>query len=339
MRHPLAVGLALGAALLALLAAALFVGSAHLAPGRVWAALAAGPDGDAADPAAHAIVWALRFPRALLALAVGGGLAVVGVAMQALVRNPLAEPYLLGVSAGASAGATLFYLGFLPVALGQVLSLPLAASLGALLAVLAVFAAAQTRGGLSTTRLLLAGVAASSLFVAFTAFATFAAPNADRARSVMFWLLGSLAGTRWGEVTLPWVAALGAAAVLFGLARPLDALLLGEDAAAALGVPVEPLKKWLVGLTALATGALVAAAGAVGFVGLVVPHVVRFAVGAPHRRVVPLAFAGGAGFLLACDLAAQLLLPGRELPIGVVTAACGAPFFLWLLRRTERLPE
>jgi iron complex transport system permease protein len=336
LKHPVAVGLTAVAAIIALLAAALFGGSVSLPPGRVVDAILAGPFGGGDDPA-HTIVWALRFPRAVLALAVGGGLSVVGVAMQALVRNPLAEPYLLGVSAGASAGASLFYLGFLPVALARTLSLPVAASAGALIAVAAVFAAARTRGGLSTARLLLAGVAASSLFGALATFATFAAPNADRMRTVMFWLLGSLAGTQWSEVALPWLASAAGAALLFTLARPLDAILLGEDAASALGIPTESLKRWLIGLTAVVTGVLVAAAGAVGFVGLVVPHVVRFVVGAPHRRVVPLSFAVGAGFLLAADIAAQAVLEGRELPLGVVTATFGAPFFLWLLRRTERL--
>ncbi len=335
MKHPVAVGLAAVAGIGALLATALLVGSVGLSPAEVLDALLAGPAADGVP--AHTIVWELRFPRAVLALAVGGGLSVVGVAMQALVRNPLAEPYLLGVSAGASAGASLFYLGFLPVALARTLSLPVAASAGALMAVAAVFAAARTRGGLSTTRLLLAGVAASSLFGALATFATFAAPDADRMRTVIFWLLGSLAGTQWSEVALPWAAAAAGAAALFVLARPLDAVLLGEDAASALGIPVERLKRWLIGLTAVVTGVLVAAAGAVGFVGLVVPHVVRFAVGAPHRRVVPLSFAVGAGFLLGADIVAQAILEGRELPLGVVTAAAGAPFFLWLLRRTERL--
>jgi len=336
VRHPWLVGIAAVALTLALLVVALFAGSAGLAPAAVVDALLAGPSGGDGGPA-HTIVWSLRLPRAVLAIAVGGGLSVVGVGMQALVRNPLAEPYLLGVSSGASAGASLFYLGFLPVALTRTLSLPIAAAIGAFVAVTAVFAAARTRGGLSTTRLLLAGVAAASLFGAVATFATFAAPDADRMRTVMFWLLGSLAGTRWSEVALPWIAAVAGAVTLFTVARPLDAMLLGEDAAGSLGVPVERLKLWLVGLTAVVTGTLVAAAGAVGFVGLVVPHVVRFAVGAPHRRVVPLAFVVGGAFLLASDAAAQSLLAGRELPLGVVTAVLGAPFFLWLLRRTERL--
>ncbi|HLA63025.1 MAG TPA: iron ABC transporter permease [Rhodothermales bacterium] len=335
MKRPLAVGLALGVLVVALLAAALLLGSTSLPPGDVVRALLAGPGGEASTT--HTIVWMLRLPRALLALAVGGGLAVVGVAMQALLRNPLAEPYLLGVSAGASAGASIVALGFAPVMLSRVVSEPLAAALGALIAVGAVFAAARTRGGLSTARLLLAGVAASSLFAAVAALATFAAPDADRVRAVLFWLLGSLAATRWVELPLAMAATLIGAGTLWALARPLDAFLLGEDAAASLGVPVERMKRGLVVLTALVTGVLVAAAGAVGFVGLVVPHAVRFLAGAPHRRLVPLAMAGGAAFVLAADLAAQLALPGRELPLGVVTAVCGAPFFLWLLRRTDRL--
>lgn len=327
-----AAALALCALGAAAIAAALFAGSADLGAARVWAALCG-----QGDPVAHAIVWQLRAPRVVLALAVGGGLAVVGVAMQALVRNPLAEPYLLGVSSGASAGAALFYLGFLPAVASRTLTMPLAAALGAWLAVTLVFVIARKDRHLSTARLLLAGVALSSLLAAVTAFVTFASPSPDRLRAVLFWLLGSLAGARWAGVWIPLGAALAGAAVLWLLARPLDLLTTGEEPAAALGVPVEGLKKSLLLLAALVTGVLVAASGVIGFVGLIVPHAVRLAAGVPHRRVVPLAFAAGAVFLVLADLAARTVLPGQELPVGVLTALCGVPFFLALLRRTDRL--
>ncbi len=325
---PMAIGALLLAATGLAVAASLIWGSADLGPARVWAALTGG--GSDID---RTIVWSLRVPRTILALSVGGGLAVVGVAMQALVRNPLAEPYILGASSGASAGAALFYLGFVPAVVSRAVSMPVAATAGAWLAVLAVFAAAKRGPTLSTTRLLLAGVAMSALLGSVTAFITYASPEPDKLRAVLFWLLGSLAGARWDRAMLPAVVALAAGGGLWLLARPLDLLTTGEEAAASLGVPVEGLKRALVALAAVVTGVLVASAGVIGFVGLIVPHAVRLVAGATHRRLVPLAFVGGAVFLLLADLAARVVLPGQEVPVGVLTAICGVPFFLALLRR------
>ena len=326
--RPGLVGLGLFVALALAVAASLAWGSADLGPARVWAALAGG-----GTPVDRQIVWALRMPRVVLALAVGGGLAVVGVAMQALVRNPLAEPYILGASSGASAGAALFFLGFLPAVVSRTASMSVVAVAGAWLAVLAVFAAARRGPVLSTTRLLLAGVAMSALLGSVTAFVTYASPEPDKLRAVLFWLLGSLSRARWSTVWAPAAVSVASAAALWALARPLDLLSTGEEAAATLGVPVERLKRALVALAAVATGVLVAAAGVIGFVGLIVPHAVRLVSGATHGRLVPLAFAGGALFLLLADLAARTVLPAQEVPVGVLTAICGVPFFLALLRR------
>ncbi|PAP78754.1 ABC transporter permease [Rubrivirga marina] len=309
-------------------AASLTWGSADLGPGRVWSALlGGGPEVD------RLIVWQLRVPRVVLALAVGGGLAVVGVAMQALVRNPLAEPYILGASSGASAGAALFYLGFLPAIVSRTVSMPVAATAGAWLAVATVFAAARRGPTLSTTRLLLAGVAMSALLGSVTAFVTYASPEPDKLRAVLFWLLGSLSRARWETVLAPLVVSLLSLGGLWALARPLDLLTTGEEPAAGLGVPVEALKRTLIAIAAVATGVLVASAGVIGFVGLIVPHAVRLVAGATHGRLVPFAFAGGALFLLLADLAARTVLPGQEVPVGVLTAICGVPFFLAILRR------
>ena len=288
--------------------------------------------GPAPDETTALIVWRLRLPRVVLALLVGGGLAVVGVAMQALVRNPLAEPYLLGISSGASAGASLFYLGFLPPLFSTALTLPLAAFLGGLLSITVVFLVAQERGTVAVGRLLLAGVAMSALMGAVTSFVTYASPELGKVRAVLFWLLGSLAGTRWAMLPLPALATGLGLIVLVALARPLDALLMGEEPALGLGMPVEALKRLLIVLAALVTGTLVSTSGAIGFVGLIVPHAVRSVVGVTHRRLVPLSFAAGALFLLWADLAARTVLPG-ELPVGVLTALCGVPFFFALLRR------
>ena len=311
-------------------ALSLFVGSSGLSAARVGAALTGG-----GDETARTIVLGLRLPRALLAVAVGGGLSAIGVAMQALVRNPLAEPYVLGASGGASAGAALFYLGFVPAAVSRSLSMPLAAVLGAWLALSFVFLVARRGPRLSTSRLLLAGVAVSALLGAVTAFVTFASPEPDKLRAVLFWLLGSLAAADAGGTAVALGVSLAGAGALWALARPLDLLATGEEPAAALGVPVEALKRALLALSAVVTGVLVAEAGLVGFVGLIAPHAVRLAVGPSHGRLVPLAWAGGAAFLLFADLAARTALPGQEMPVGVVTALCGVPFFLLLLRRSD----
>lgn len=317
--------------------AALSIGSVSISVGEIWQALRAGPGESTSTE--HTIIWQLRMPRTLLAFAVGGGLAIIGVAMQALVRNPLAEPYILGVSSGASAGASAFYLGFLPPVLSTALSMPLAAFLGALLAIGVVFFAARTGSRMSTARLLLAGVAVSSFLAAVTAFITYASPSADRIRTVLFWLLGSFGSARWSTIWLPFFFSLGGLAILWALSRPLDALITGEEPAQSLGVPVETLKRLLIFLSAAVTGVIVAASGIIGFVGLIVPHAVRFLIGPSHKRVIPLSFVLGAGFMIAADLVSRTALPNQELPVGILTAICGVPFFLMLLRRTKSLPN
>ena len=335
MRRPWLVGLGLTAILVATVGAAVAVGSTTTTwtdPYRVLAhhLLGVGP---ALDPTLDRIVWRLRLPRAVLACIVGGGLSIIGVAMQTLVRNPLAEPYILGISSGASAGASLFYLGFLPPLLTKTLTMPVAAFAGGLVSITIVYLVARDGSRVSVARLLLAGVAMSALMASITSFVTFSSPEPGKLRAVLFWLLGSLSGARWGLLLVPALAtALGLGAMLV-LARPLDAMLVGEEPAQSLGMPVETLKRGLIVLATLVTGALVAVSGAIGFVGLIVPHAVRLLVGVPHRRLVPLTFMAGAIFLCGADLAARTLLPGQELPVGILTALCGVPFFLFLLRR------
>ncbi|NNE36345.1 MAG: iron ABC transporter permease [Rhodothermales bacterium] len=289
------------------------------------------PPAEAADN----IVWLIRIPRALMALAVGGGLAVVGVAMQALVRNPLAEPYILGLSSGASAGASLFFLGLLPPLLSRTASLSGAAFLGGLASVSIVYLIARDGSRISVARLLLAGVAMSALMGSVTSLITFASPDPDKLRTVLFWLLGSLGGSRWEMLPLPLLASIGGGVALLGFARQMDALLVGEEPAQSLGVSVELLKVMLILIGAFVTGTLVAAAGVIGFVGLVIPHIVRLLVGVAHHRVLPLSFGLGAVFLMWSDLVARSVLPSQDIPVGIVTAVCGVPFFLALLRTSE----
>ncbi len=335
MNRPWLVGLGLVGTLIATVGAAVSVGSSAVGWADVYhvvlhQTLSIGPD---PSPTARRIVWQLRLPRAVLACIVGGGLSIIGVAMQTLVRNPLAEPYILGISSGASAGASLFYLGFLPPLLSKTLSMPLAAFLGGLASITIVYLVARDGPRVSVARLLLAGVAMSALMASITSFITYSSPEPDKLRAVLFWLLGSLNGARWGILPIPALTTALGVGTLLALARPLDAMLVGEEPAQSLGMPVETIKRGLIVLAALVTGTLVAVSGAIGFVGLIVPHAVRLLVGVPHRRLVPLSFAVGAIFLCGADLAARTVLPAQEVPVGVLTALCGVPFFLFLLRR------
>jgi iron complex transport system permease protein len=335
MRHPWIVGFGLVGLLVITLGVTVAIGSTSIGWAAVYRVLGhhllgvGGP----VDPVTSRIIWHLRLPRALLAGLVGGGLAIIGVAMQTLVRNPLAEPYILGISSGASAGASFFYLGFLPPLLSKTLTMPVAAFLGGLATMSLVYLVAQDGPRVSVARLLLAGVAMSALMGALTSFVTFSSPEPEKLRAVLFWLLGSLNGTRWAQLPIPALTTILGLGTLLVLARPLDAMLVGEESAQSLGMPVEVLKRALIVLAALVTGTLVAVSGAIGFVGLIVPHAVRLLVGVPHRRLVPLSFLGGALFLCWADLAARTVLPAQELPVGILTALCGVPFFLVLLRR------
>lgn len=324
------------AALIVSLLCAVATGTEHVEFRTVADTILAGVTGSVPEdvnPSDYRIVWQLRVPRALMALLVGGGLAIIGVAMQTLVRNPLAEPYILGISSGASAGMSLFYLGVLPSVLGGYLSGSAAGFLGGLLSITIVYLVARTGNSVSVSRLLLAGIAMSSLMGAISSFVTFASPDPGKLRAVLFLLLGSLHGSSWADLAAPAVVTAGGLATLGFLARPLDALLLGEEPAASLGVSVEHAKKLLILLAALVTGTLVAAAGPIGFVGLIVPHGVRALTGVTHRRLVPFSFAAGGIFLIWADLLARVVLPSQDLPVGIVTAICGVPFFLYLLRR------
>lgn len=319
---------------LASLFAGVAIGSVSIPISDLWRALLK-PDAGGELAFTATVVWQLRLPRVLLAFFVGGGLSIIGIAMQALVRNPLAEPYILGISGGASAGASLFFLGFVPPVLSTAITMPMAAFLGGLAAITIVYLVARSRTHLSVTRLLLAGVAVSALMGAVTAFVTFASPDADRLRTVLFWLMGSFSGSRWSMLPLPAVVSVVGLVVLLGLSRSLDTFLLGEERAWNLGIPVETLKKMLLVMAALVTGPLVAAVGAIGFVGLIIPHIMRMVLGVTHMRLLIVSYFLGGTFLIWADIAARRLVPGQELPVGVLTALCGVPFFLWLLQRNS----
>jgi iron complex transport system permease protein len=314
------------AALLAVLAS-LLVGSVRLAPGDALAALSG-----EGDRATVTIVRDLRLPRALLGLLVGGALALSGAALQALLGNPLADPYLLGVSGGAACGTLLaILLGAGAGGLLGSLALPLASLGGALGAVLLVGLGASVGGRLDRGRLLLSGVVVNALASAVLLF-LLSSGDAAAARGFVFWMLGSLSGATSDAVAALAVYALLGLAVLLPLARAFDALTLGEETAFTLGIPVERAKKVAYLAASLLAAAAVAHAGIIGFVGLLVPHVVR-RVTHGHRALLAASFLGGGILLVASDLLARTLLAPNEISIGAVTALLGAPAFLVLLRR------
>ncbi len=278
------------------------------------------------------IVLGIRMPRTLLGVFVGGGLALAGATFQALLRNPLAEPYILGISGGASVGAVLV----LALGLAGTSSalLPMAAFGGALLAIVLVFRVATATGRSMDVRvLLLAGVVVAAFFSACIAF-ILSMSEARTVQSAVLWIMGSLAGAEWGKVVVVAAYTMPSAAVLMGLARPLNLMAVGEETAHHLGTDVERVKRIALGVAALITAAGVAVAGVIGFVGLVVPHAVRLVVGADHRTLLPFSFLAGAAFLTLADVVARLVLAPTEVPIGVITAFVGVPIFLVLLRRS-----
>lgn len=321
--------------LLVTITLATIVGPVWISPPTVWKVVLhettglLDPDWSAAEAQ---IIWQIRLPRVLLAAVVGAGLSVVGTALQAAVRNPLADPFLLGGSSGASVGAVLVIVGGLQVF--GVYSLSVAAFAGASAAFVLVMVLARSPGGhASPLRLVLAGVAVSYALSATTSFLVLRADDPQEARSVLFWTLGSLGGARWEYLTLPAAALLVGTALLLAQSRSLNALLLGDESAVTLGVETGALRRRLLVLCGLLTGTMVAVSGTIGFVGLMVPHMVRLVVGADHRRVLPAATLSGAILLVWVDVLARTAIAPEEMPVGIVTALVGAPFFLWLMRR------
>ena len=284
------------------------------------------------------IVWQLRMPRVLGAAATGAGLAIAGAVLQSLTRNDLADPYLLGISGGATVGAvSVIVLGVGVAGLAGGAALGAGAFLGALVALVLVLALATGRGGdLPPARTVLAGVAVGQICAAYTSFVVMTSGERDSARRVLAWTMGSLAGVRWHSAAVLLVVVLLATVLVLAFAADLDAFAFGDASASSLGVPVERVRWILLVGTALLTACLVAYTGAIGFVGLVVPHVVRLVCGPLHRRLLPLSALAGAILMVGADTVARSIVDGQEIPIGVVTAVLGAPVFAWLLRRESR---
>ncbi|MFJ4085176.1 FecCD family ABC transporter permease [Pseudomonas psychrophila] len=325
-------------ALLLAVLAGVAIGETPIAPGvvlqvlanKLWAA------GYVLDPIDEGIVWNYRLTRALVAAACGAGLATCGVVLQSLLRNPLADPYLLGISAGASTGAVL--VAVLGLGAGAV-SLSAGAFAGAIAAFALVILLARISGPTgASTQIILAGIAGSQLFNAITAFLITKSASSEQARGIMFWLLGNLSGVRWSSVVLAVPVALLGLVVCIWHRRALDAFTFGADSAASLGIPVRRVQLLLISCAALVTAVMVSIVGSIGFVGLVIPHAVRLLSGTGHGRLVPVSALGGALFLIAADILSRTLIKGQVIPVGVVTALIGAPVFALILfsRRNAR---
>jgi len=279
---------------------------------------------------ARTIITELRIPRVLLGFLVGGALAVSGTIMQGIFRNPLATPYILGVASGGSAGASLVIL----LGVATPLAHPLGALGGAAMVVGMVYRLSWSRGTTSTYTLILAGVALSALCSAITTFLIFLAGPYEQHR-ILFWIMGGLWKASWPVIMVMFpLIGFGMAGSLFW-GRDMNALALGENTAFHLGIKPEQVKTLLLGLATVITALSVAVAGTIGFVGLIVPHILRLLMGPDHRKLLLASVIGGGGFLIAMDAVARFIMPPSEVPVGVITAFLGAPFFLYLLRRTR----
>ncbi|MND55200.1 putative siderophore transport system permease protein YfhA [compost metagenome] len=294
---------------------------------RIWNA------GYPIAPIDEGIVWSYRLSRAVVAACCGAALTLSGVVLQSLLRNSLADPYILGISAGASTGAV--SVAILGIGAG-VLSLSVGAFIGAIVAFVLVSLLAL-RAGRGNSAIILAGIAGSQLFNALTSLIVTKAANAEQARGIMFWLLGNLSGVRWPDVALALPACVVGLLICLWHARALDAFTFGSESAASLGIPVRRVYAVLIGVSAMMTAVMVSIVGSIGFIGLVIPHAARMLVGVRHGRLLPAAALIGAIFMILADIVSRIIIPGQVLPIGVITALVGAPAFALLLgqRRTQ----
>jgi len=324
------------AVLLASLVAGAAIGPVAIGPGAVLRVLAAHLTGARAnvDPVQDAIIWDIRLPRVALAAVVGASLAFSGASYQAVFRNPLADPYLLGVASGAGLAATVVIVLDLPLEYAHVSLITLAAFGGAVATVGLTYGLARVSGHAPVTTLILSGVAVSSIAVSLTSYLMLV--SRESTSTILSWLLGGFNRAGWHEMLFILPYALPAAAVLLLHGRLLNVLQLDEQQARQTGVEVERTKAVVLLAASLAAAAAVAVAGIVGFVGLVAPHAVRLIAGPDYRRLLPLSALAGASFLVLADIGARSLLSPGEIPVGVITAVVGAPFFLYLLRRQRR---
>lgn len=323
MRKPFILTLS---ALIIMLILSMAIGSVFIPPAELWRVIS----GAGSNETFRTILLDIRLPRTVLIALVGAALAGSGAAYQGLFRNPLADPYLIGVASGAGLGAILAMSIRWPYTTLGLLAVPMAAFITSLLTVYIVYSIAQIGGSVPTTNLILAGVAVSSFAISLTSF--FMLRSTGEVRRAIGWMLGGVSLVGWDATLalIPYLA-LGLAALVLG-SYSLNVLQFGDDQAAQMGLNVRRAKSIIIVAASLVTAAAVSFAGIIGFVGLVVPHIVRIWWGVDYRRLIPLSIIGGASVLLMADVLARIVLAPQELPVGVVTALAGAPFFLWVLR-------
>ena len=337
MKRPVRPFLLLGIILLAAILLSVMAGSVMISPGVVWQVIVSRINGLTAaadtDGVFATIVFQLRLPRAILLLLVGAALSGSGAAYQGLFRNPLADPFLIGVSSGAGLGAVIAMTIQWPYTTLGLMAIPLSAFLGALAAVILVTRLARVGNAVPTTNLILAGVAVSSFTSAITSLIMI--NSSGELRRAMVWLLGGSAMSGWNPVigVLPYI--LVGCGLLLTLGHPLNVMQFGDEQAQQLGIPVRRVRRLTILTATMATGAAVAFVGVIGFVGLVVPHLLRMLWGGDYRRLLPLSMLGGAVLLLVTDVVARTITAPQEIPVGIITALIGAPFFLWVLKRSK----
>ena len=317
---------------------AIAIGSTYIEPGEVYKVLLSKLSNgilfkDVGTVMTQNIIWEIRFPRVLLGALCGSGIALCGVLMQCVTKNPIAEPYMLGISSGASCGAVAVIVlgGISSIGIN---SISIGAFAGSILSGVLVFAIGTQMGKTtSTTRLVLSGMAISTIFSALTNLLIYSADNSNQAKNALFWTIGSLGGAKWDVLLFPFIILVIVMIIAFIMSKSLDILLLGDDSAIILGINVKRIKSIILVLATLLTSSLVAITGAIGFIGLVVPHISRTISGSDHKKLIVLSALMGAIFLIVSDVLARGLFPPIEIPIGIITALIGGPFFLYLISK------
>mgnify|MGYP000137832368 CR=1 FL=1 len=316
--------------LILLIFLALFIGSSQINPTDITSYIF---NSKSVSASTAIIIGEIRLPRIILAFIVGAGLAVAGAVFQAIIRNPMVDPYIIGISAGAGTGVMLALFLGIEIAIFNLSSLPAFAFLGAVLTVFVVYQLARVGGKLPVLTFLLAGVAVSFILNSLMSFLMVL--RTENLQQLVYWLMGSLAGTAWTDIRMILPYFLTALALILFYLKDLNILLLGEESAAHLGLNVERTKIILLGAASLMTASVVSVSGSIGFIGLVVPHIARIIIGPDHRRLIPLAAVFGGSFLLIADTAARTLMAPIELPVGIITSFFGAPFFLYMLLKRK----
>ncbi|MEK4426125.1 FecCD family ABC transporter permease [Solibacillus sp. FSL K6-1523] len=317
---------------------AIAIGSTYIEPGEVYKVLLNKLSNgilfeNAGTVMTQNIIWEIRLPRVLLGALCGAGLALCGILMQSITKNPIAEPYILGISSGASCGAVaVIVLGGVS-AIG-INSISAGAFVGSIISGILVFVIGTQMGKTtSTTRLVLTGMAISTIFAALTNLLIYSADNSNQAKSALFWTVGSLGGAKWDVLLFPFITLVIVMVVAFIMSKSLDILLLGDDSAIILGINVKMIKSIILLLATLLTASLVAITGAIGFIGLIVPHICRTIAGSDHKKLIVLSALVGSIFLILSDIFARGLFPPIEIPIGIITSLVGGPFFLYLISK------